>query len=116
MRNLCFGSSRLFRFVFPCLVALILCLGIIGVACGMGEFDGSCPASFVFTQSRQTEDGQPWGQSQEWAWDYELTVINCPGFYYDGTSPNVLEMDIDRNFVHDSNPECFYGSVYGRPK
>ncbi len=66
-----------------------------------------------FTQSRETMHGQPRGQSQEWAWDYQTSYLNRQDLYgvYD---PHLIEMDIDYNWIHDSNPECSYGGTYGR--
>jgi hypothetical protein len=68
-----------------------------------------------FTQSRETMHGKPRGQTHEWAWDYEAQYMNRPGVYgvYD---PHLVEMDIDYNTAHDSNPECSYGGTYGRTK
>jgi len=68
-----------------------------------------------FTQSRETMHGQPRGQTQQWAWDYEAVYMTRPGVYgvYD---PHLVEMDIDYNWIHDSNPECSYDGTYGRYK
>lgn len=68
-----------------------------------------------FTQSRETMHGQPRGQTQQWAWDYEAVYMTRPGVFgvYD---PHLIEMDIDYNGIHDSNPECSYGGTYGRYK
>jgi hypothetical protein len=68
-----------------------------------------------FTQSRETGPGKPRGQTHEFAWDYEATSIFRAGLsgYY---GPNIVEIDIDYNFWHDSNPECSYDGVYGRYK
>lgn len=66
-----------------------------------------------FTQSRETMHGKPRGQTHQWAWDYQAGYVNRPGIYgvYD---PHLVEMDIDYDWQHDSNPECFYGGTYGR--
>lgn len=66
-----------------------------------------------FTQSRETMHGKPRGQTHQWAWDYEARYMTRPGVYgvYD---PHLVEMDIDYNWIHDSNPECSYGGTYGR--
>lgn len=69
-----------------------------------------------FTQSRETDPGQPRGQTQQWAWDYEATPIYRDNFYNAGNDPHIVEIDIDYNVAHDSNPECSYGGVYGRTK
>jgi hypothetical protein len=68
-----------------------------------------------FTQSRETGPGKPRGQTHEFAYDSDATSIYRAGLngYY-GT--NIIEIDIDYNFWHDSNPECFYDGVYGRNK
>jgi hypothetical protein len=68
-----------------------------------------------FTQSRETIGGRPKGQIHEWAWDYQAITMSRPGVY--GVyNPHLVEMDIDYNSIHDSNPECSYGGVYGRYK
>lgn len=66
-----------------------------------------------FTQSRETQHGKPRGQMHEFAWDYQAVYMNRPGVYgvYD---THLVEMDIDYNWIHDSNPECSYGGTYGR--
>ena len=66
-----------------------------------------------FTQSREGTEGQPRGQTHQWAWDYEARTLNRPGVsgIFD---PHIVEMDIDYNFWHDSNPECRYDNTYGR--
>jgi hypothetical protein len=66
-----------------------------------------------FTQSREGIEGQPRGQTQQWAWDYEATTLTRNGVYgiYD---PHIVEMDIDYDFFHHSNPECYYDGTYGR--
>lgn len=66
-----------------------------------------------FTQSRETMHGKPRGQTHQWAWDHEAVYVSRPGIYgvFD---PHLIEMDIDYNSFHDSNPECSYGGTYGR--
>ena len=66
-----------------------------------------------FTQSRETHPGKPRGQTHQFAWDSDATGIFRAGLsgYY-GT--NIVEIDIDYNFWHASNPECSYDGVYGR--
>ena len=66
-----------------------------------------------FTQSRETMHGKPRGQTHEFAWDHEAVFMTRPGVYgvYD---PHLVEMDIDYDWQHDSNPECYYGGTYGR--
>lgn len=66
-----------------------------------------------FTQSRETHHGKPRGQTHQFAWDYEAVFMTRPGVYgvYD---PRLVEMDLDYNWQHDSNPECYYGGTYGR--
>jgi hypothetical protein len=68
-----------------------------------------------FTNSSETLHGQPRGQAHFWRWNSEATVLSRPGVYgvYD---PQIVEIDIDYNFWHNSNPECYYGGVYGRTK
>lgn len=69
-----------------------------------------------FSQSSQTDGGQPRGQTHQFEHDYEATSINHPLFYFSGSNPYIVEIDIDYNLTHDSNPECYYGGVYGRTK
>lgn len=66
-----------------------------------------------FTQSREGFEGQPRGQTHQWAWDYEASYLTRNGVYgiYD---PHIVEMDIDYDFLHHSNPECYYDNTYGR--
>lgn len=67
-----------------------------------------------FTQSRESVRGQPRGQSHQFAWDSEVVWVQKSGMASAVYDPHLVEMDIDYNFWHDSNPECFYGGVYGR--
>lgn len=83
---------------------------------GLPEWENSMdPAGphSPFTQSRQGGRDFPIGQSHQFAWDHEAVALNRPGVVgvYD---PHIVEMDIDYNWVHDSNPECSYGNMYGR--
>jgi hypothetical protein len=54
------------------------------------------PPHSPFTQSREGVEGKPRGQTHQWAWDYQASVLARPGVYgvYD---PQIVEMDIDYN-------------------
>jgi hypothetical protein len=67
-----------------------------------------------FTQSRETNRGLPGGQTHQWAWDYEASYLFRENFVNYVLDPNMVEIDIDYNFVHDSNPECYYDGIRGR--
>jgi hypothetical protein len=67
-----------------------------------------------FTQSRETHRGQPRGQTHQWAWDYEASYLFRENFVNAVYDPSIVEIDIDYNIVHDSNPECYYGGIQGR--
>ncbi len=68
---------------------------------------------YPFTKSRQTDNGMPQGQTHFWAWDYNTTTLLRPGVVgvYD---TNIVEIDLDYNTLHHSNPERYYNNVYGR--
>jgi uncharacterized protein (TIGR03437 family) len=68
-----------------------------------------------FNNSSETFTGQPRGQIHFWRWDHEAQVLFRPGVegVYD---PHIVEIDMDYTLLHDSNPECSYGGVYGRIK
>jgi len=68
-----------------------------------------------FNNSSETLTGQPKGQIHFWRWDHEAQVLFRPGVVgvYD---PHIVEIDMDYNLTHDSNPECHYGGLYGRIK
>jgi len=67
-----------------------------------------------FTQSRETWPGQPRGQTHQWAWDYEASYLFRENFVSSVYDPSVVEIDIDYNWIHDSNPECYYDGTRGR--
>jgi hypothetical protein len=69
-----------------------------------------------FTQSRETFTGQPRGQTHQFAWDSEAVWVQKSGMTAAVYDPHLVELDMDYNWVHDSNPECSYGGVYGRTK
>jgi uncharacterized protein (TIGR03437 family) len=65
-----------------------------------------------FNNSSETFTGQPRGQIHFWRWDHEAQVLFRPGVegVYD---PHIVEIDLDYNTVHDSNPLCYYDGLYG---
>jgi hypothetical protein len=70
-----------------------------------------------FTQSRETIQGRPRGQTHQWAWDYEASVgVQKSGMAFRDYDPHLIELDMDYNWVHDSNPECSYDGEYGRAR
>ena len=66
-----------------------------------------------FNNSSETEHGQPRGQVQFWRYDWDAQVLMRPGVYgvYD---PKIVELDLDYNTCHDSNPDGYYGGLQGR--
>ena len=67
-----------------------------------------------FTQSRETFAGKPRGQTHQFAWDSEVVWVQKSGMATAVYDPHLVELDIDYNWIHDSNPECSYGGEYGR--
>jgi hypothetical protein len=67
-----------------------------------------------FTQSRETHAGKPRGQTHQFAWDSEAVWVQKSGMSTPVFDPHLVELDIDYNWIHDSNPECYYGGQYGR--
>ncbi len=66
-----------------------------------------------FTQSSETIPGSPRGQTHFWSADAEASVLKRHGV--EGVSdPHIVEIDNDYNILHDSSPEGFYSSTYGR--
>ena len=66
-----------------------------------------------FTQSSETQQGTPRGQTHFFKNDNEASVLSRNGV--EGVSdPHIVEMDNDYNFWHDSNPEGTYSTTYGR--
>ena len=66
-----------------------------------------------FTQSREGISGKPRAQIHEWAWDFESQPVYRPGV--GGINdPRIVEMDIDYDFLHHSNPQCTYDGISGR--
>lgn len=66
-----------------------------------------------FTQSDETIPGSPRGQTHFWAADADAGVLQRNGV--EGVSdPHIVELDNDYNWIHDSSPEGFYSSTYGR--
>jgi hypothetical protein len=66
-----------------------------------------------FTQSSETQQGTPRGQTHFWSADGDATTLSRNGV--EGVSDaHIVEIDNDYNFFHDSNPEGTYSSTYGR--
>jgi len=111
--NECGGGdfNRLYFSADDSLIYLIRNFGF-----GLPEWDySSDPAGphGPFNNSSETISGQPRGQMHFWRWDYEAQILSRFGVegIYD---PHIVEIDIDYNFSHDSNPECYYDGTYGR--
>jgi hypothetical protein len=68
---------------------------------------------YPFTQSREGVPGKPRVQIHEWAFDYQSETLYRPGVV-GINDPHLVEMDMDYDFLHHSNPECSYDGVYGR--
>jgi len=68
-----------------------------------------------FTQTRETNNGKPRGQTQEFGWDYEA-VWYTRGVTTPILDPHLVEIDMDYNAWHESNPECYYEGEYGRAR
>ena len=66
-----------------------------------------------FTQSSETIAGSPRGQSHFWSADAEASILQRNGVV-GVLDPHIVELDNDYNFIHDSSPEGFYSSTYGR--
>lgn len=66
-----------------------------------------------FTQSSETQQDTPRGQTHFFAKDTDSVVLSRNGV--EGVSdPHIVEIDNDYNFWHDSNPEGTYLTTYGR--
>jgi hypothetical protein len=66
-----------------------------------------------FTQSDETVPGSPRGQTHFWKADGDASTLQRNGVV-GVVDPHVVEMDNDYNFIHDSSPEGYYSSTYGR--
>lgn len=77
-----------------------------------GSGDPAGPHS-PFNNESETAKGSPRGQAHYWSYNWQATTLNRPGVYgvYD---PQMVEMDNDYNWKHDSNPEGEYSGTYGR--
>lgn len=80
-----------------------------------GPSNDLMPPHDPFTASHETYIGQPRGQIHFWEWDYRAETLWGDGVngVYD---PHAVEIDIDYNFAHDSNPQCSYDGMLGRYK
>jgi hypothetical protein len=106
------------RFWFQADDALLYALRNIDSAAptGWGRSADIGGAHSPFTQTRETSNGKPRGQTQEFAWDYEA-VWYTRGVTTPILDPRLVEIDMDYNFPwHDSNPECYYQGEYGRAR
>lgn len=67
-----------------------------------------------FDATSETAFGQPRGQAHFWAKDASAKALGRPGVET-VNDPRVVEIDIDYNIIHDSNPEGTYiPGGYGR--
>ncbi|MEP7119399.1 MAG: hypothetical protein ABJE95_00590 [Byssovorax sp.] len=66
-----------------------------------------------FTQSSETVPGSPRGQTHFWKADGDASTLQRNGVV-GVVDPHVVEIDNDYNFIHDSSPEGYYSSTYGR--
>jgi hypothetical protein len=81
------------------------------------NFDGALPewsksgdvagAHAPFDATSETLSGQPRGQSHFWGSDGASKPLGRPGVE-DVDDPHVVEIDIDYDFLHNSNPEGSY--------
>ncbi|MBX3220693.1 MAG: hypothetical protein KF795_09250 [Labilithrix sp.] len=81
------------------------------------DFDGALPEwskskDFAgphapFDASSETNTGQPTGQAHFWSADAKSKPLGRPGVE-DVDDPRAVEIDIDYNLIHDSNPEGTY--------
>ena len=94
------------------------------LAAALRDFDGALPEwgrstdaagpHSPFDATSETAFGQPRGQAHFWSADNKAQALTRPGV--EGVNdPRVVEIDIDYNFIHDSNPEGTYvPGGYGR--
>ena len=68
-----------------------------------------------FTRSLETIAGQPRGQLHLWSSDAQAAALDRPGVV-GVVDPRVVEIDIDYNVIHESNPECSYSGASGRAR
>jgi hypothetical protein len=68
-----------------------------------------------FNFSGETMHGQPRGQFQCFHSDADAVPVYRSNFYNSG-DPWLVEIDVDFNWDHHSNPECTYGGEYGYDK
>lgn len=66
-----------------------------------------------FDATSETVNGQPRGQAHFWSADDKAKPLGRPGVET-VNDPRVVEIDIDYNFLHDSNPEGDYFGKSGR--
>lgn len=112
--NCCNGGAEWHRTFFSADDALIADLR--NVSAGLPEWaesnDFAGPHA-PFTQSSETRQGGPRGQTHFWSADGDATVLQRNGVV--GVSdPHVVELANDYDLVHDASPEGVYTTVYGR--
>lgn len=89
----------------------------------MRDFDGALPEwrkstdlagpHTPFDASSETVNGQPRGQAHFWSADAKSKPLGRPGVEA-VDDPRAVEIDIDYNILHDSNPEGTYLGKAGR--
>jgi hypothetical protein len=112
--NCCNGGGEWHRTFFSADDHLIA--NLRSVHAGLPEWAGSndfAGPHDPFTQSSETIPGSPRGQTHFWSADGEASVLDRNGVK--GVSdPHIVELDNDYNILHDSSPEGYYSSTYGR--
>lgn len=82
-----------------------------GFKTALPEWDQSSDLGGVhapFDATSETLSGQPRGQSQFWSDDTKSKPLTGRTGVEDVNDPHVVEIDLDYNFFHDSNPEASY--------
>jgi hypothetical protein len=66
-----------------------------------------------FNGSRETIHGQPRGQLHYFLWDWDAISLDGRREMSGVFDPWAMEVDIDYNWIHDSNPLCTYSGDLG---
>ncbi|MDP2341840.1 MAG: hypothetical protein Q8O67_12850 [Deltaproteobacteria bacterium] len=112
----CCGGGEFNRLYFSADDVLVRVLRVDDV--GLPAWDGSTDAAGPhepFTRSLETIAGQPRGQLHLWTTDSEAVALERNGVV-GVVDPHIVEIDIDYNVIHESNPECTYSGSSGRER
>lgn len=109
----CCGGGEFNRLYFSADDALLQALRTgVGLPAWRDSSDVAGPHE-PFSKSLETNAGQPRGQLHFWASDGEAVALARPGVV-GVVDAHIVEIDLDYNVIHESNPECSYSGQPGR--